>query len=116
MSPMECALIRAAWKEPVSVLAIHADAPFVLALLSDGRGERGRWSYVMRDPDATTLIGAEDPDDPFDALTALLGAEAASAPDGPPFQGGVAGLCAYELGAAAEGLDLARSDWPDAVF
>src|SRR5262249_33890462 len=83
-------------------------------LLSDGAGERGRWSYVARDPVRTLAATPEDPSDPFARLADLIGAAAALPEAGPPFQGGVAGLAAYELGDHVERLGLVRmTGWPD---
>ena len=48
------------------------------------------------------------------ALARLLGPTRPIAPGGPPFQGGVAGLAAYELGDRIERLGLERlRPWPD---
>lgn len=48
------------------------------------------------------------------ALARLLRRPRPTAPGGPPFQGGVAGLAAYELGDRLEPLSLARMPgWPD---
>jgi para-aminobenzoate synthetase component 1 len=58
-------------------------------------------------------VAPDDPADAFAALAALVGEAAPSLPGGPPFQGGVAGLASYELGARAEGLALGRTAWPD---
>jgi para-aminobenzoate synthetase component 1 len=94
------------------VLGAYADEPHALCLLSDGA--RGRWSYLARRPSAVLEVAPDDPSDAFAALAALLGPRRAAAPDGPPFQGGVAGLAAYELGDRIEPLGLARrARWPD---
>ena len=107
------ALITAPWRDPVEVLAACADRPFAFALLSDGTAPRGRWSYVMCDPAATLVAGPQDPD-PFAAMKALLGGTAPGAAGGPPFQGGVAGLLGYELGARIEAAGhRAHPDWPE---
>ncbi|QUD88760.1 anthranilate synthase component I family protein [Phenylobacterium montanum] len=106
--------ITAPWREPADVLAAFADEPFALGLLSGGGGPRGRWSYLARAPDAFLILGATDRRDPFEALRSLLGEPLPAAPDGPPFQGGVAALCAYDLADRLEPLDLGRlGDWPD---
>ena len=107
-------LLETGWREPVQVLAGFADEPFALGLLSGGGGPRGRWSYVARAPDAKLILPASDPRDPFAALSALIGPQSPALEDGPPFQGGVIGLCAYELGDQIEALGLQRlGDWPD---
>ncbi len=106
--------IEAEWREPVQILAGFADEPFALGLLSGGGGPRGRWSYVARAPDKILILSAADKRNPFEALAELLGGPAPAVPEGPPFQGGVAGLCAYELGDRIEALGLERlEDWPD---
>ncbi|MBI5939228.1 MAG: anthranilate synthase component I family protein, partial [Caulobacterales bacterium] len=52
--------------------------------------------------------------EPFSPLKALLGEPRPTNPGGPPFQGGLAGLAAYELSDRIEPLNLARHpDWPD---
>ena len=106
--------ITAAWRDPAEVLARFADEPFALGLLSGGGGPRGRWSYLARAPDRILILGATDRRDPFEALTDLIGPPSPAVPDGPPFQGGVAGVCAYELADRVEALGLGRlDDWPD---
>jgi para-aminobenzoate synthetase component 1 len=84
-----------------------------LRLRDDLRRPGGRWSYLLRDPDATLSVTPDDPRDPFAALAQLVGPFQALDPDGPPFQGGVVGLAAYELGDRVERLDLPRTGWPD---
>ena len=102
------ALLTAPWREPAGVLAPFRDEPYACALTTGGEG---RWSYVLRQPDATFDLAA----DPFAALDALVGPRRPSDPEGPPFQGGVLGLAAYELGDRVEALGLGRTDWPDLV-
>lgn len=103
-------LHSAPWREPVWALQPFRDEVHACALLSGG-GER--WSYLLRAPDAVLTIDAADPRDPFQALAALIGPRLASDPEGPPFQGGVIGLGAYELGERVEALGLGRTGWPD---
>jgi para-aminobenzoate synthetase component 1 len=108
------AQLRTAWREPLGILSAYAEEPWTLALMSGGGGPRGRWSYLARRPEATLRIAPDDPRDAFAALADLLGPRGETLPGGPPFQGGVAGLCAYELGDRVETLGLARhADWPD---
>jgi para-aminobenzoate synthetase component I len=68
------------------------------------------WSYLLRQP-----VALFDPTvaDPFAALAALIGPAMPVAAHGPPFQGGVAGVAAYELAARIEPLNLGRTAWPD---
>ena len=107
-------LLTAHWRDPVTVLAAFADEPFALCLLSDGEGERGRWSYLARAPARILVIDPADPRDPFAELSGLIGPARDLAARGPPFQGGVMGLAAYELGDRIERLGLARRPgWPD---
>lgn len=102
------ALIERAWREPAQVLSAFADEPWACAFLSGGAGERARWSYLLRAPDPV----AEAAD--FETLAAFIGPRMARHPDGPPFQGGVAGLACYELGDRVEAVGLKRHpDWHD---
>jgi len=97
-------------------LSAFADEPYAACLLSDGVGERGRWSYLARAPTETLTIAPEDPCDAFAALKTLIGGSRPIDRDGPPFQGGVIGLASYELGDRVERLGLPRkSPWPDLV-
>ena len=106
------AILQAPWREPAQVLSALAEEPWAIGFLSGG--EDARWSYVAAEPDATLTLSQDDPRDPLEALRALAGPAQAKAPDGPPFQGGVAGLACYELGDRIEPLGLRRLDgWPD---
>jgi para-aminobenzoate synthetase component I len=104
------ALLTAPWREPAWALAPFRDEPYACALITGGAG---RWSYLLRQPDATFSMAAEDPADPFAALADLTGPRQPSEPGGPPFQGGVIGLASYELGDRVEDLGLSRTAWPD---
>lgn len=104
------AILTAPWREPVWALAPFRDEPYACALITGGAG---RWSYLLRGPDQTFSLSATDAADPFAALAQLVGPRAPVDPEGPPFQGGVVGLAAYELGDRVEALGLARTDWPD---
>ena len=96
------------------MLGAFADEAYAVCLLSDGEGERGRWSYLARAPSQVLTIGADDARDPFAALAQLIGQPRQVDPAGPPFQGGVIGLAAYELGERIERLGLGRmAAWPD---
>jgi len=104
------ALIWTDWKAPLEVLSAFADEPYALGLFSGG-GIDDRWSYVMRDPAETAQVFAGDP--PFD-FAAFAGEASEALAEGPPFQGGVAGLAAYEAAARFEPVELPRSaGWPD---
>jgi para-aminobenzoate synthetase component 1 len=106
------AQIEIGWQDPVEALSRVADTPWAIGLLSGGAAPG--WSYVAAEPDATLALDPADPRDPFAALAALAGPSCEPDPDGPPFQGGVAGLLAYELADRIEPLGLARHDgWPD---
>jgi para-aminobenzoate synthetase component 1 len=109
-----CEALEAGWREPVEAAAPFADEPYALALLSGG-AETARWSYLMRRPAQVIEIGAAAPEDPWAAAAAALGPRQPSLVDGPGFQGGLAGLAAYELGARRE-PSVARGagdGWPD---
>ena len=108
------AVIRSGWREPMGTLAAVADEPYALGLLSGGGGARARWSYVMAAPEAVLQVEADDPRDPLRLMAEALGARATADPDGPPFQGGLAGLMAYDLGARIEPAGhRGGPDWPD---
>lgn len=107
-------ILERPWRVPEAVLSAFADDPWTCAFLSGGGSERARWSYVLRDPDQTLTVTPDMTGEPFPAMKALLGARRPTHPDGPPFQGGLAGLAAYELGDRIEPLNLARhADWAD---
>ena len=87
-------ILACPWRDPTGVLAAVADEPFAVALLSGGEGERSRWSYVAARPAAVLSNFPGDPADPVLTLRTLLGEAVPGDPEGPPFQGGVAGLFA----------------------
>jgi para-aminobenzoate synthetase component 1 len=106
----EVVILRKPWREPAAVLSAFADEPWACAFLSGGEGPRARWSYLLRSPDRVLDAGGEL----FAGLAGLIGPRLPSHPDGPPFQGGVAGLASYEFGDHVEQLGLKRHpDWPD---
>ena len=105
-------ILEAPWREPVQVLAALGERPWTIGFLTGG-GEAG-WSYVAADPAQTCILAGDDPGDPLAALAALAGPTVLADPEGPAFQGGVAGLFSYELGDRFEPLGLVRHDgWPD---
>ena len=107
------ALLTADWRDPGEVLQGFAEEPFALALLSGGGGIRGRWSYLARRPIDTFILRPDDLGDAFARMAELLGPDAPSDPDGPPFQGGLAGLMGYELAARLESAGHGgHPDWP----
>jgi len=112
-APMQAAiLIEAPWREPSTVLSALGERPWTIGLLSGGSA--AAWSYVAAEPEATLSLAVDDPRDAFEALRAFAGPSVANLADGPPFQGGVAGLLSYELGDRIERLGLDRLDsWPD---
>jgi para-aminobenzoate synthetase component 1 len=107
----QAAILHLPWRDPAAALAPFADEPH--ALLFGGAGED--WTYLMRRPQRTLNLTAGDGQaGAFAALAEGLGPRAPGAPEGPPFQGGWAGLASYELGAQAEPVALERHpDWPD---
>ena len=90
------------WRDPVQVASAFAEEPWMMAFLSDGVGDRGRWSYVLRKP-AQTYSGAG----PMNVVSRMLGPDCKT-PDGPPFQGGTAGLIGYSIGGGKS-----RDGWPN---
>jgi para-aminobenzoate synthetase component 1 len=108
------AIIEAQWREPTAVLSAFADEPWAIGFLSGGASPDARWSFLARQPDHTLVVDPDDTRAPFAALANLIGEPVAHQPDGPPFQGGVAGLASYDLGRRIERIDDAdRSPWPD---
>ena len=104
------------WRDPAEVLSAFGTETGTCAFLSGGEGPRARWSYVLRKPDGAIGARAGRPPDiqPFEALRDLIGERFDNHPDGPPFQGGVAGLAAYELADWIEPVELHRNEyWPD---
>ena len=102
----DVAMREFAWVDPVAVASAFADEVHACVLLSTGDG----WSYVLRSPDR--VMDDEVPDD----LGSLMGG-CSLAPQGPPFQGGILGLAAYELSAWLEPTaPQARGDAPDLVL
>ncbi len=97
-------LAAPAWRDPVAALSPFADEADACLLASGLCG----WSYLLRRPAARLGEG-----DPLTALTALIGPRSANDPDGPPFQGGVVGLAAYELADHIEPASTPRTGWPD---
>ena len=113
---MRCVAIEPRpWRAPAEVLSAFGAEAGSCAFLSGGEGPRARWSYVLRTPDAELRLSRGDQRDAFDELETLLGERGERHPDGPPFQGGVAGLAAYELGDRVEALGLGEhaDGWPD---
>ncbi|HWF77204.1 MAG TPA: anthranilate synthase component I family protein [Caulobacteraceae bacterium] len=107
-------ILRAPWRDPIEVAGAFADEPFTLCLISDGVGERGRWSYLARAPAEQLILRPSDPPEALAALSTLLGPPRPAQAGGPRFQGGIAGLASYELGDRLEPLGLGRMPgWPD---
>ncbi|MFN9926058.1 MAG: anthranilate synthase component I family protein [Phenylobacterium sp.] len=97
------AIVPFPWRDPVAVASAFADEPGVAVLHSGAAG----WTYLLRTPDAEADSGA-----PADLMSG-----GKVTPQGPPFQGGVLALAAYELSAALEHrAPQARGDWPDLVM
>ncbi|MCE3288738.1 MAG: aminodeoxychorismate synthase component [Caulobacter sp.] len=104
------------WRAPAEVLSAFGTETGTCAFLSGGEGPRARWSYVLRAPDAFAgrRAGLPPAMAPFEDLRGLIGERFDNHPDGPPFQGGVAGLASYELADWIEPVDLHRNEyWPD---
>ncbi len=105
----QVSILEQSWRDPLDVARPFAQDTYALLLTTpDG------WTYFARDPDNTLRLDGDDPSDAFAALSEGLGPCAPAAPEGPPFQGGWAGLISYEFGARAEPVVLKRHpDWPD---
>lgn len=109
-------LRRLGWRDPAEALQPFAEEPYALLLLSAGDGRNARWSYLARRPRRVEQVVAEDRDPDFRRLRAMLGPRD-NPVAGPPFQGGVVGLIAYEFGDRLEPCGLARDPhWPDLIL
>jgi len=103
--------LEAPWREPAAVLSALAGRPWTIGFLSGG--PNARWSYVAAEPHGTLHLEAGNGPDAFAALRAMI-RDGELVKDGPPFQGGVAGLLSYDLADRLEDLDLRRlPGWPD---
>jgi para-aminobenzoate synthetase component 1 len=103
------------WRDPVEVMASFAEEPYAGLLLSGGGDVR--WSYLVRSPEAVSSLTADMAVDLPDRLDQLLATARARHPAGPPFQGGVVGIAAYDLSRRLEALPAAgRSSWPQLVL
>jgi para-aminobenzoate synthetase component 1 len=97
----------------MEALAAFRNEPGVLLLESAlQRGRLGRYSFLTADPfrrfQIETVAYGEDP---FAAICGAFEKFTAQTVDGlPPFQGGAAGLLAYELGGAWERLSRPQAD------
>jgi para-aminobenzoate synthetase component 1 len=108
----QVAILGLPWREAAAAARLFADEPHALLLYSGAQG----WSYLMRAPVQVAALRGDDPADPFEVLARGLGPPLPGRADGPPFQGGWAGLASYELAARVEPVDLPRHpDWPDLV-
>lgn len=95
-----------AWVDPVALASAFADEVHVCVLLSSEDG----WSYVLRAPDRVMV-------DEVPADLASLTGGCSPVAKGPPFQGGILGLAAYELSARMEPTaPQARGDGADLIL
>jgi para-aminobenzoate synthetase component I len=110
-------LMNLPWCDPID--GAHALLTETGALALNGRGSHplARWSYVCAPPVAVQRLERGEPGcQPFSGLSERLarcGVE--PDPEGPPFQGGWAGVLSYELGHAFERLPRAPDGsqrWP----
>lgn len=119
-------LIDIPWHDPLD--AAHGlltqpqdGAAFRLVLVGRGSHPLARWSYLCAAPVEVRRWQTGDAGGPLDGLEERLQAAGIHLhPDGPPFQGGWAGLAAYELGGAFERLPRppapAGAAWPDLLL
>jgi para-aminobenzoate synthetase component 1 len=99
----------------VDAFAPFADEAYAGLLLSQGSGSR--WSYLVRSPQSVLVLTDQMAVELRDVLTPYLTAASPCDPDGPPFQGGVVGLAAYDLADRLEHLPARRrSRWPQLVL
>jgi len=94
------------------VFAGMAARPYALWLDSaDAAHPTGRYSFAMCDPRAVVRLDAPAPD-AFARVRAALGPRRPTLPGLPPFQGGAAGLFAYDLARGLEHLPATAPPGP----
>jgi para-aminobenzoate synthetase component 1 len=99
----------------VDAFAPFADEAYAGLLLSQGSGSR--WSYLVRSPQSILFLTEQTAAEPGGVLAPYLTGTAPCDPRGPPFQGGVVGLAAYDLADRLERLPAQRrSRWPQLVL
>jgi len=94
---MSVASVALDWIDPVDALAGFEDQPYTLLLYGGGMESRGRYSYLCAEP-AFTL----EERDPVRALNRLRASFRPARYDSAGFEGGYAGLLAYDLGRGIE--------------
>ena len=113
------------WIDPlVAVSAGLVDQDWALLLGGVGAHPLARWSYVCPQPVLAILASDDACREALPALAARLRSTGVTQhPDGPPFQGGWAGLLSYGLGHAFERFDRpspvadqAGHPWPDVAL
>jgi para-aminobenzoate synthetase component 1 len=114
---MQPVRISSPWRDPLDSAHGLLVQPWALALVGRGSHPLARWSYLALAPVCTHVWREGDAGDPFAAPKATL-ARLAVRPDpqGPPFQGGWAGLLGYELGRAFEQLPWPGGGVPDPAW
>jgi para-aminobenzoate synthetase component 1 len=99
----------------VDAFAPFADEAYAGLLLS--QGSESRWSYLVRAPQSVLVLTDQMAVEIRDVLTPYLTAASPRDAEGPPFQGGVVGLAAYDLANRLEQLPAnRRSRWPQLVL
>jgi para-aminobenzoate synthetase component I len=113
------------WIDPLDVVAAGVVSnDWAVMLAGAGDHPLARWSYLGLEPVVTALHGAEQAVNLFPVFErGVFDTGVTHDPDGPPFQGGWIGVCAYELAHAVErferplqSLDGSPHDWPDFAF
>jgi len=101
--------------DPLAALAVFAAEPFALLFDSAALDQRGRFSYLCVRPRRVIEAQAFDGTDAFAQVAEALGPPRPSLPGLPPFQGGAAGLFAYDLAHQVERLPRHQPEetgWP----
>jgi len=93
-------------RAPMDVAERFRYLPGLVLLESARPGRNARWTYLTADPVAVIEAPSEGPDPFANArrLLARLATDAVTAPDAPPFLGGLAGFLGYDLGRRIERL------------
>jgi para-aminobenzoate synthetase component I len=98
---------------PMDVAERFRDLPGLVLLESARPGRNAQWTYLSADPVGVIEAPSEGPDPFANArrLLARLATDVASAPDAPPFLGGLAGFLGYDLGRRFERIpSIAAAD------
>ncbi len=116
-------MCRLAYETMDQRLSAWCEQPYTTALVSDGSATTGRYSYLLAQPDALTVLAYDDPrrtEDLLRSATAFVSPQPTE--DLPPFTGGLIGMASFELGLRLENMRRrpfrieGRKAWPELVL